>query len=210
MIVDSIISGAVFLIEELGIFAVGATVIGWVAKDMIGQYFEKELNKYQAEIDKELSKYQAELDKEKLRYSQLHTDRAQVTAELYEKLVQFELDMIELTDPVELGDRPPKRELLMSAKESGNEFLRYYRRNQIYFPEDVCKTVDEVYEEMKSIFHEFMIYKPHESEPGDPQDPEHWLELWERVSDDEVPELKKELEDHFRELLGVDTEQQNG
>jgi hypothetical protein len=33
--------------------------------------------------------------------------------------------------------------------------------------------------------------------------------MWKRVTEDDVPELKEELENHFRELLGVDMEQQN-
>jgi uncharacterized membrane-anchored protein YhcB (DUF1043 family) len=209
MVVDSIINGVVFLIEELGIFAVGATVIGWVAKDVINQYFEKELNKYQAEIDKELSRFQAELDKEKLQFSQLHNERARITAELYEKFILFEEDMRSLTDPMERGEEPPKDEKLQTAAESGNEFINFYMKNKIYFPPEICDTIEDLHEEMKSVYNQFGIYKPYESRPGDPQDPGEWLEMWKRVTEDDVPELKEELENHFRELLGVDMEQQN-
>lgn len=210
MVIDSIISGGVFLVEELGIFAVGATVIGWVAKDSIIQYFEKELNKYEAEIDKELKRLQAELDKEKHQYSQLHDDRARITAELYEKFVVFEEDMRSLTDPVEYPNEPQKEDKLQTAAESGNEFLNFYMKNKIYFPPEICDTIEDLHDEMQSVYNKFGIYKPYKSGPGDPQDTGEWMDAWKRVTEDEVPELKEELEDHFRGLLGVNMDQQNG
>jgi hypothetical protein len=207
MAVNSIISGIAFLIEELGIFAVGATVIGWVAKDIINQYFEKELSKYESEIDKELNRYQAELDKEKHRFSQLHDERARITAELYEKFIIFEEDMRSLTDPIEYEHSPSKDEKLETAAESGNEFINFYMKNKIYFPPEICDTIENIHEEMQSIHSKFGIYKPYKSLPDDPKDTDKWLESWKRMTEEDIPELKKELEEHFRELLGVNMEQ---
>jgi len=199
-----IIQTLVPVLRDLGIFAVGATVAGWVAKEAIANYFDKELTKYQKEVDKELNKFQAELGKDKLQFSQLHNERAKITAELYEKFVIFEEDMRSLTEPMERKGDPPKEDKLETAAESGNEFINFYMKNKIYFPSEICDTIEDLHEEMKSVYNKFGIYKPYESRPGDPQDPGEWLEMWKRVTEDEVPELKQELEDHFRELLGVD------
>jgi hypothetical protein len=195
MVVNSIVNGFTFIIEELGIFAVGATVIGWVARDLISQYF-----------DKELKRHQAELEKDKMRFSELHNERARITAELYERFIEFEEDMRSLTTPIEYSNSPPKDEKLETAAESGNQFINYYMKNKIYFPPHICETVEDLNEEMKGVFDEFRIYKPYESSPYDPQDPEQWHESWKKVTEEEVPELKSELERHFRELLGVDLE----
>ncbi len=204
MVIDLLIRGTVFLIEELGIFAIGATVVGWVAKNTISQYFEKELSKYETEIDKELSRFEAELDKEKLQFSQLHNERARITAELYEKFVVFEEDMRSLTDPVEHTGSPSKDEKLQTAAESGNEFINFYMKNKIYFPPRICDTIEELNKEMQSVHTEFTIMKPYRSAPGDPKDLDDWLEGWKNITEDEVPELKEDLEEHFRELLGVE------
>jgi len=193
-----------FLIQELGTFAIGATVVGWVARDLINQYFDKELSKYQSEIDKELNRYQTELEKDKLQFSELHTQRAEITAELYERFVNFEEDMRSLTDPVERSGEPSKDEKLKTAAESGNQFMNFYMRNKIYFPPHICETVEELNKEMKDVFSKFRIYRPYDSSPGDPQDVDQWHESWKKVTEDEVPELKSELEDHFRGLLGVE------
>lgn len=204
MVINSIIDATVFLVEELGVFAIGTTVIGWVAKDTINKYFEKELSKYQEEIDKELKRHQAELDKEKHQFSQLHNERAKITAELYSKFVEFEEDMRSLTSPMEYPDDPSKDEQLKTAAESGNEFINFYMKNKIYFPSEICETIEELNEEMQSIYNKFGIYRPFEARPGDPHDTGEWHDAWKSVTDDEIPELKEELEDHFRDLLGVD------
>ncbi|WP_144925970.1 hypothetical protein [Halorubrum salsamenti] len=206
MAVDSIVGAVIFVIEELGVFAIGATVVGWVAKNAISQYFDKELTKYQSEIDKELQRYQTELEKDKLQFSELHTERAQITAELYERFVIFEEDMKKATDIVGMKSDPPRDELVKEAAESGTEFIKFYKKNKIYFPPDVCKTVEELQEEMSSIFAEFRIFKPYESGRHQPKDLDRWTEIWEKVSKEEVPELKQDLENQFRTLLGVDTD----
>lgn len=192
------------ILSELGIFAIGATVVGWVAKDAIGQYFEKELQRYQADVDKELNRFQAELEKDKLRFSELHNERAKITAELYERFVEFENDMKSLTTPLEYEGEPSKDEKIEQAAESGNEFINYYIKNKIYFPPEICDTVEELQGELKSVFDEFRIYQPYKNRRGSPEDLDKWTDAWETVTEDEVQELKEDLEEHFRELLGVE------
>ncbi|TKX40738.1 MULTISPECIES: hypothetical protein [unclassified Halorubrum] len=209
MAVNTAVNFLTFVIEEVGAFAFGAAVVGWVARDLISQHFDKELSKYQAEVDKELNRYQTELEKDKLQFSELHTQRAEITAELYERFVEFEEDMRSLTDLMERSDEPPKDEKLEIAAESGNQFINFYMKNKIYFPPQICETVEELNEEMRDIFVTFRIYMTYDGSPGDPHDLDQWHESWKRVTEDEVPELKSELEDRFRDLLGVEFERDN-
>ncbi|MDB2240019.1 hypothetical protein [Halorubrum ezzemoulense] len=209
MAVNTAVNFLTFVIEEVGIFAVGATVVGWVARDLISQHFDKELSKYQAEVDKELNRYQTELEKDKLRFSELHTQRAEITVELYKRFVEFEEDMRSLTDPVERSGEPSKDEKLKAARDSGNQFVNFYMKNKIYFPPHICETVEELNRELKDVFSKFRIYRPYDSSPGDPHDIDQWHDSWKKVTEEEVPELKSELEDHFRDLLGVEFEQDN-
>lgn len=208
MVLDAVVSGGTFLIKELGVFAIGATVVGWVARDAITQHFDKELAKYQTEVDKELKRYQTELDKERTKFSELHNDRAKITAELYERFVELEEAMRKMTHPMEMGSDPPKKELREEAAEAGNEFINFYMRNKIYFPPEVCETVEELHTETKGVFDDWIVYSPDGEQPGKKSDPQKWFDLWDKVTEDEVPELKAELENHFRELLGVEIEEQ--
>jgi len=209
MALSAVLNTLVSLASELGIFAIAATVVGWVARDAISQYFNKELAEYQREVDKELNRYQTELEKERLKFSELHTKRANVTAELYEKFVEFEESMRKLTHPMEHDSGPSKDELSQEAADKGNEFMNYYMKNKIYFPPEVCETVEELQEETHDIFTEWNVYDPAGKQRGEQPDSQRWLDLWQKVTEDEVPELKSELEGHFRELLGVDLDSRN-
>lgn len=197
-----------FLIQELGIFAIGATVVGWVARDLISQYFDKELSKYQSEIDKELNRYQTELEKDKLQFSELHTQRAEITAEMYERFVEFEEDMRRLTDPLSRADEPlidEKR--LEAAAKSEKEFINFYMRKRIYFPPHICDTIEEIHRQMDHAFTNVKIHDTYNSQENESTQVGSLHESWKRVTRDEVPELKSDLEDHFRGLLGVEFEQ---
>ena len=209
MVVDKILNMVVPLIGELGVFAIATTVVGWVARDAISQYFDKELAQYQTEVEKELSEYQKELDKERTKFSELHTKRAKVAAELYERFVVFEESMRKLTHPMEHDSGPSKEELSQEAADKGNEFMNYYMKNKIYFPPEVCETVEELQEETHDIFTEWSVYDPAGKQRGEQPDPQRWLDLWQKVTEDEVPDLKSELEGHFRDLLGVDIDSQD-
>lgn len=57
---------------------------------------------------------------------------------------------------------------------------------------------------MHSVFSQFRIFKPYDPAYGGEVDVEQWHDGWKTVTEDEVPELKEELESHFRDLLGVD------
>lgn len=115
--------------------------------------------------------------------------------------------MRSLTTPIEHSREPDKDEKLKAATESGNKFVNFYMRNKIYFPPEICGTIEDIQDELKSTYDEFGIYRPFDPGPRDPhQDIERWNNAWKRVTEDEVPELKRELEDHFRDLLGVESD----
>lgn len=209
MVVDAIINTVVPLLGELGIFAIAATVVGWVARDVITQYFDKELAKYQTEVEKELNRYQTELDKERTKFSELHNKRAKVTADLYKKFVEFEEDLRTLTHPLQKTDGPSKSEKISAAAESGNQFLNFYMKNKIYFPPDVCETVEDIVEASMDIHKAKRVRAAKFAHRQmEPEDFEKELEHWERVAEEDIPELKEELENHFRELLGVELGEQ--
>lgn len=183
------------LARDLGIFAIGGGFLYLLGKFGIKQYF-----------DKELKKYQAELDKERVRYSELQQKRGQKIEELYKKFVEFEHDMRRLTDIVTLEGEPDKTEKLKNAQDTGEDFVNFYAKNKIYFPPDACETIEEIQEEMQDVFNTFRIERPFEAKRGGAPDIETWTENWNKISEDEVPELKRELENQFRSLLGVQIE----
>jgi hypothetical protein len=182
------------VVQGLGVFSIAAGVFAYVGRYAIDQYFEKSLDKYRME-----------LDKERLKFSDLHTTRAEITAELYEKFVAFEDDMRALTGP-DQPDGPSREEKIRQAARSGNNFSDFYSRNKIYFPPRICDSVEELNDELREIYIESKtdFESRHEKESSERFGDQ--LALWKRVTEEDIPELKTELETHFRELLGVELE----
>jgi hypothetical protein len=183
------------VVQQLGAFSIAAGVFAYVGRYTINQYFEKSLNKCQME-----------LDKERLRFSDLHTKRAEVTAELYKKFVEFEEDMRRLTDPMERPDDPPREEKIQQAAESGNQSINYYMKNKIYFLPGICETIEQLNQEYQDIFANSKSNTGSNHRKVSSDRVEGRLELWKRTIEEDIPKLKTELEAHFRELLGVEVE----
>lgn len=155
-------------------------------------------------IDKEIARHEAQLEDRRGVSPRLHEERAGVIIELYRRFVRFERDMRALTNG--RSSDSSTDDLLRQATASGNEFGTYYMENKIYFPPDTCEAVERVQDAMNDVFDDFHAGTTHGDRPEQPADVESSLASWRDVSEDEVPELKRELETHFRELLGVDLE----
>ena len=100
-------------------------------------------------------------------------------------------------------------ENIEAAAESGEEFRRYYKKKKIYFPPHIVKTTEDLLSKYSGMFNDFAILRVHEqqSSPFNPDERlDKWMENWNSLTKKEIPELREELEDHFRDLLGVDTE----
>lgn len=189
-------------LQTLGVFATGSAAVGLVARygiDRFSEVVEEGIGQF---FDKEMARYKAELENEQVVFSQLHEERASIIIELYQRFILFEQDMRALT--TEMANGSSTDELLQKATRSGNDFSKHYMENKIYFPPTTCDAVESLQDEMNGVFADFRAGTPHGSRPEQRADVENWLSNWQNVTEDEVPELKRELENHFRELLGVD------
>ncbi|MCU4801708.1 hypothetical protein OB920_15115 [Halobacteria archaeon HArc-gm2] len=189
-------------LQNLGFFALGTAATGWIVRYGIERFSEVAERGIEQFFDKEIARYESELKNEQVVFSRLHEERATIIIELYERFILFEQDMRALTR--EWSGDPPTDELFQKATTSGNDFAKYYMENKIYFPPDTCDAVENLQDEMKDVFVDYRDGKTYAHRAERPADVENWLANWREVTEDEVPELKRELENHFRELLGVD------
>ncbi|WP_058827492.1 hypothetical protein [Haloferax sp. Q22] len=183
------------LFRDLGVFAIGAGVLVYIARLTIQQYF-----------DKQLQSYQTKLNKEEVRFSDLHQKRAEVIGEFYVHLSEFDQDMRVLADPMLSRGDTSREEKIEIAAESGEELRRFYLKNKVYFSSDVCETMDDLLKEYIDMFHDFSVAKIHDSKeslPGPDERIEQWKANWESLTEDDIPDLKNDLEGQFRDLLGV-------
>lgn len=84
-----------------------------------------------------------------VRFSELHTKRANVIAEIYSLLVQAHWDGANFASPAEFSGEPDKREKFRKAMKSLFGFSEQFEKTRIYLPEDVYLLIDPIIEEMR-------------------------------------------------------------
>lgn len=174
--------------------AVASGVIGFLVKSLIKLY-----------INKDIERFKSQLLQEQIRFSKLHEERANVIKDLYGKLRDLELAMNKLVVPLELTGQPKKEALLPKVTEAGNEFLNYYNKNRIYFSKRMCALIDKINKEFREMYVDWQVYQPHTLDAPDVNQDDRirrWSEIWKK-SEKDIPELREQIEEEFRTLLGV-------
>jgi len=214
---------------NLGIFGIGAGVIAYVGRQWIDSYFsqksteyenelEKELQQHKSELDKELQNYENKLDiklqdhrneleKEQIIFSELHAKQGEVVTEIYSRLFDMERDLRSLAKPLQKSNEPSQDEKIDKVLQSGRRFEQYYKKHKIYLPPEICRSIEDLLEESRDIHRDFSVFSVHEPQKSglDTQEAlEVLTENWDRVNEDTIPDMKEQLESHFRELLGVE------
>lgn len=211
-------------LQNLGLFATGTAAAGLVVRygiqrfsrlveggiersaevaergiDRFSEVAERGIEQF---VDAKIARHEAELEDRRAVASGLHQERASVILELYRRFVRFERDVRAL----ETGrsSDPSTDELLQQATESGNDFATYYAEHKIYLPPATCDVVERVQDATNDVFDDFRTTTSHGGRPEQPTPIEHGLANRRDVTRDEIPDLTSELENHFRELLGVD------
>ncbi len=190
--IDSIIK----IFTDLGIFAIAAF--------FIQKMIENSANKRLEEFKSTLSIIQS-------KQTSLHNKRLKIIEELYEKLVNLNSSMAILTSPLKQTTKDFKeyeKELIEKASLSYNEFNAFYQKNKIYFNENINQIIDEILGGFHKAFwdyQQFNFYK----ETG-VTEKEHIIDARQKMTDayksvqNEIPKVRKKLEDDFRKLLNVD------
>lgn len=211
-------------LQNLGLFATGAAAAGLVARhgiergsrlvergiERFSEVGERGIDRSSEVVERgieqffeaQTARFEAELGGERVASSRLQEERAGVVVELYRRFVQFERDARALTAGG--SSDPAADELVRAATESGDDFAQYYAENRIYFPPETCEVVDRLRDEMDDVVVDVRAVSSHSGRPDRGTDVEARRERRRSAAREEVPELKRTLENHCRELLGVD------
>lgn len=216
---------AAFIADILtaGLVSAGLTAFMlWLTKSWIG---ERLRNAIKAEYDQTLETHKAQLksasdvEVERLKaqlsiaanehhivFSKLQEHRANVIAEMYGQLVEAYWAFQSFVSPFEMGGEPKKSEKYVTALNKSTDFFRYFEKNKIYLPEELCAQIDEFLKNMRKEAIGFGVYVQY----GEERLPDHTLramhEKWTAAStyfDTEVPKAKKALENELRRLIGA-------
>ncbi len=193
------------IIKFIGGSAVLIVAIAWLIRNLISQLLTKDIEKYKFELkrdaDKEIESLRASLNLEALthqiRYSKLHDKRAQIIAELYGRLYEFQWAVSAFLRDFDKDNEDNKTQSVQELDNKSYEFKDYFDKHRIYFTENICSTVDELVNALYS------AYVPLETrDRSDDKLKQVWGECADTVRN-KYPAIKASLESDFRTILGV-------
>lgn len=211
------------ILKMLGFYSVGTafivTIIGYLAKQIISQVLNKDLEKFKNQLqsendkaklkfEKEIESYRADLNLVYSKQLQLYSKKSEVIEALYHRLIDLHDIMLEMT--VSFRNITGKDEQTVQQEEfdrvnlaaqKGNDFFKFYSTNKIYFEKETCKLIEELQMKFKETHTDYSFRHTFGLPPI-----EMTYEMAKKSGDrvrDEIPKLMEKLEDDFRQTLGV-------
>ncbi|HGE5773650.1 TPA: hypothetical protein ACGGHC_000444 [Flavobacterium psychrophilum] len=198
------------LIESLITSGVPAVVILfglYLGKNLMEHFFNETIEIKKKELEQESKNFQHQLDSKlqefNIKFSNLHTERANVIKELYEKLINLDKSIKQFIDISQDIDKSnPKR---LRVNKSLVDFANYYYPNKIYFSKSISSKIEILFKEYRKTgikFDRLLSYMTNPDKEYNEKYDNTWDEIYEKTNT-YFPPLFEELEDEFREILGV-------
>ena len=168
----------------------------WVIRKLIEEFFAHKLEQFKADLQKEHTRYQ-------ITYSQLHSERALVIKETYQKLVDLYKAFQSYMNPLQLAGELTEEEKQRIAAESANEFTNYFDRNRIFFDDSLAQKLDELRNALYDCWTSFGLSKTLRDAQDLKPSADMWTKIWEKLNT-EVPRIKKEVEREFQKVIGIE------
>lgn len=184
--------------QELARFGIAVGGVGFVVAYLIRKLTEQQLSKDLEEFKSDL---QRATEIEKLEYTILQEKRASVISELYSLLSDFEDSARNLTLFPQLSSDLPEIEKAKLVAENANKFQNYYFKHRIYFNDETCQLVEKLNNVIQGTLNtteyqnSVLLFKNIEID--------HARVPLKTIIEEMIPSLRRNLEDIFRELLGI-------
>jgi hypothetical protein len=198
------------LLTAVGGSAVLLLAVGFLVKNLISHLLSKDVECFKAEIqhgatvqlERTLSDLRQTALEREVRFRQLHEKRSLVIAELYARIVAT-VDKFEYAfEPIEWFGQPSREAKMKEAMPSMLELREYFERNRILFPEALADQIHAFIEKLGGWWHEYRIWSTmaDQDEIAKKSQNAAIVAAWKGIRN-EVPGLRRELEQEFRKLL---------
>ena len=189
-------------------FLGGATALSglfaYLGKKSIESYLAGKLESHKKNLERIAAEHS-------IRFQHLHSERAMVVKELYEKLVTLDGSLYSTLRRFQAVGEESLEEKVGTLGENFNELRNYYLPKRIFLEEPLCELIDKILESAKGIFYDITTYAVNTEDLSYRYDRELYKErhkFWEKargIHENEISELKKGLENEFRNILGINT-----
>jgi len=185
----------VFL-SDIGIFGITAAAVTYLIKytlDKRIKNFENALN-HKAEI------FKTDLNLDSYKKERLHETRLQIISNLYKKIVHLDFATKEMTALVKFGGEDFDKQEEIRIDRTGkayNEFLMYYRENEIYFNQETCELLNQLISQYYDALWDYSFERNYGI-----KNPKNYQEIAKKVTE-ELPKVLEFLKSDFRSSLMV-------
>lgn len=189
-------------------------VLGLLGKSLLDKLIVRDTRQFEADIkaksDSAIEHLKNELKlktiEHQVRFSRLHEKRANVIAELYGHLVETLWEAESFLSPMQWAGEPDKEEKHRVAMNKLVDFFRFFDKQRIYLPEELCESLEKLALEVRSHVINFGVYVRFNEESLNDSTRNNkekaWNEGWDAIKN-QVPQARKSLEEEFRALLGA-------
>lgn len=181
------------LFQNLGIFSIASGLIVWLIKQLFKQSFNKDLEKFKADLSKEAIQF-------RIRYEKLHSERAEVVREVYKKISRTHRALKSYVNILQLSGETPEEEKRKKAMSEIADLIVYCDENRIFFEKKLSEEIDSLLQNFVKICNQFNCSKLEMD--GNHRDVKEWDKAWRQISE-ETPKVRKIIEDKFREIIGI-------
>ena len=192
------------LLKFLGGVTGISMALAYIGKKAIEAYLSSRVERYKAELKNLTTEHS-------IRFQQLHTERANVIKELYNKLIVLDQSLVDALRGLHpVGNGIPTLEDKVNALGKAHyDLYEFYVPKKIYFEKKICELLDSIVENSRGVFLDITLY------PVDPKDTSYKYDrellserhvFWQKARETyktTISELKKTLEDEFRRILGI-------
>jgi len=136
-----------------------------------------------------------------VRFSRLHEDVARTVSETYSRLYNWAVAVERYVSVFERASGPSKKERRTAVADAMKDFADYFRPRKLYLPKQLANRIKAFEEKLFGLATEFMIGV---EQGGDDRYPDRdtWAKV-DKAMHEEARPLFEALEDEFRRLLGV-------
>ena len=179
-------------------------VLSFFARSLMVKVLERDTERFKAELQIAAVEHQ-------VRFSKLHERRAEIFARLYELLVEATWETSRFTSLMQWEGDPDKKEQSRTTMNAIAAYFRFLDQNRIWLPSDICEPLEQFAKALRKPAIELDTYLSIENPTARTLEElrNAWTEAWELVEND-IPTLRKAIEEQFRSILGANEQDQPG
>lgn len=198
------------LIKSLGIFAVLAGALTWLAKSVITHFLDKDVEKYKnslaTEAARELEQFKSQLHiaskEHDVRFSKLHEKRAEIIAELHSRMYKAFLSVKELELGIKDGydDEATLKQSSEIAYEACSHAFSFFKKNKYYLSKEHSDLIHGILSTMELTSSSYEYSGSIRTKA---------LDHWDKQSE-QIGLIVSRVEQDFRIMLGSEREENVG